>query len=253
MFNQLQNLNLSPAQIQEVLSSTDINQDLNTIHASVQPTIDINTGIPLSTNAASEGSKKESTAVDPDLYPEMSSRTTRGISSRAGPANSGANASSTNNQTSSIQSDELAPIPRRIREIVLGDALPANENEAFEAAEERRNCEIRKIETMDGEISSARVRANMAAPPEFAPQNRKAESVHCICGNEGDDTRGEWIACDSCGVWQHNNCMGEGVPANPEQDDYDCQQCDPFRHRKLIRTMRKTNSLPESCVPSEQT
>lgn len=65
--------------------------------------------------------------------------------------------------------------------------------------------------------------------------------IRCVCGaTEQDDDSGEpWIACDTCGAWQHNVCVGispytEDVPKN-----YWCEQCEPDMHKELLEGIAK--------------
>lgn len=146
----------------------------------------------------------------------------------------------------------IALVPARIRDIVTGLALPTNAQEAEEAATVRRECLVRMHLKGKGTTRRAAMAeaAGLAFPPEFAPTNGKqADAVHCVCGKEQEGWEGEWIACDDCNVWQHLPCMGEGVPADPDEEEYQCQQCDPFRHRELVRALRRRDRLPDDVLP----
>ena len=143
--------------------------------------------------------------------------------------------------------EALPAIPRKIREIVLARALPRTETEARAAATVRKESLLRRELERGVKISSRR-RAAMAFPPEFAGSFR-AEAIRCICGRNEEDLQVEWVACDQCQVWQHVKCMGEGAVGNLEEDDYFCQQCDPYRHRKLIRKLRNDHPIVENLVP----
>ena len=64
------------------------------------------------------------------------------------------------------------------------------------------------------------------------------ENIRCICGEtvEGDEGR-EWIGCDTCEVWQHNNCMGISEVENQIPDQYFCERCRPDRHKELLNAV----------------
>ncbi|KAI9666981.1 MAG: hypothetical protein M1831_001486 [Alyxoria varia] len=61
------------------------------------------------------------------------------------------------------------------------------------------------------------------------------ENIRCVCGEteEGDEGR-EWIGCDKCEVWQHNNCMGIPEIQNQIPDQYFCERCRPDQHKELL-------------------
>lgn len=146
--------------------------------------------------------------------------------------------------------DALPPIPRKIRDILVGNVLPANAKQAEQAATERRECLLRHKMAISGRKITARGLSMTAVPPEFAASNRKSNTIACVCGNKDEnDVEGEWVACDQCNVWQHVACMEDGVPKDKEGDEYLCQQCDPFTHRKLIRRLRREQPLPDDVVP----
>lgn len=67
------------------------------------------------------------------------------------------------------------------------------------------------------------------------------EVIRCVCGaNEQDEDSGEaWIACDTCGAWQHNVCMGMSVFTEDVPNHYYCEQCKPEMHRELLEGIEK--------------
>ncbi|KAH8684329.1 SPOC domain-containing protein [Tricladium varicosporioides] len=80
-------------------------------------------------------------------------------------------------------------------------------------------------------------------------EEEEVEVIRCVCGavETGDDEGEPWIACDSCGVWQHNVCVGisrfeEDAPAN-----YRCEQCDPQfpLHKELLDGLKHGRKLWE--------
>ena len=62
------------------------------------------------------------------------------------------------------------------------------------------------------------------------------EVIRCICGvtsEEEDEEERTMICCDSCLVWQHNECM-EIPDKLPEGEQYFCEQCRPDIHKDLL-------------------
>ncbi|MBE3110824.1 MAG: hypothetical protein IMZ46_09995 [Acidobacteria bacterium] len=67
-------------------------------------------------------------------------------------------------------------------------------------------------------------------------ENEDDEHIRCVCGaDEQDEDSGEaWIACDTCGAWQHNVCMGMSVFTEDVPDMYYCELCKPEMHTELL-------------------
>ncbi|SPO04733.1 related to CTI6 Cyc8-Tup1 Interacting protein [Cephalotrichum gorgonifer] len=67
------------------------------------------------------------------------------------------------------------------------------------------------------------------------------EVIRCVCGaTEQDEDSGEpWIACDTCGAWQHNVCMGMSVFTEDVPNNYYCERCEPSMHEKLLVGIEK--------------
>ncbi|PHH49066.1 PHD finger protein 3 [Ceratocystis fimbriata CBS 114723] len=65
------------------------------------------------------------------------------------------------------------------------------------------------------------------------------EVIRCVCGatEQSTDESEPWIACDKCGVWQHNVCMGMSVFTEDLPKNYYCEQCEPQDHAELIKGM----------------
>jgi hypothetical protein len=62
------------------------------------------------------------------------------------------------------------------------------------------------------------------------------EVIRCVCGvRTTDEDSGEaWIACDNCGVWQHNVCVGVSTYDEDLPENYMCEECDPVFHKPLL-------------------
>ncbi|KAL1890375.1 Transcription factor bye1 [Ceratocystis pirilliformis] len=71
------------------------------------------------------------------------------------------------------------------------------------------------------------------------------EVIRCVCGatEQSTDESEPWIACDKCGVWQHNVCMGMSVFTEDLPKNYYCEQCEPQDHTELLEGM-EAGDLP---------
>ncbi|KAF2999642.1 hypothetical protein E8E14_006522 [Neopestalotiopsis sp. 37M] len=72
------------------------------------------------------------------------------------------------------------------------------------------------------------------------------EIIRCACGattQEDDDPNEPWIACEQCGAWQHNVCMGMSVFDEDLPKEYFCEQCRPEDHKELLAATAKGEQL----------
>ncbi|KAF4633143.1 hypothetical protein G7Y89_g4980 [Cudoniella acicularis] len=80
-------------------------------------------------------------------------------------------------------------------------------------------------------------------------EDEEVEVIRCVCGavETGDDEGEPWIACDTCGVWQHNVCVGISRFEEDAPDKYRCEQCDPQfpLHKELLDGLKKGRKLWE--------
>jgi hypothetical protein len=69
-----------------------------------------------------------------------------------------------------------------------------------------------------------------------AEQEAEVEVIRCVCGavETGANDDEPWIACDNCGVWQHNVCVGVTTYEEDIPKTYLCEQCDPAFHKELL-------------------
>ncbi|KAI1278230.1 hypothetical protein F5Y07DRAFT_361128 [Xylaria sp. FL0933] len=68
------------------------------------------------------------------------------------------------------------------------------------------------------------------------------EIIRCICGattQDDDDANEPWIACDKCGAWQHNVCVGMSVFTEDLTKDYFCEQCAPQDHKETLEAIKR--------------
>lgn len=85
-------------------------------------------------------------------------------------------------------------------------------------------------------------RGKKATPSADEKQDEtEDEIIRCVCGaTEQDEDSGEpWIACDTCGAWQHNVCVGMSVFTEDVPNNYYCEQCEPTMHKELLEGMEK--------------
>ena len=112
-------------------------------------------------------------------------------------------------------------------------------------AEPRRSVRATKgqhkaLEQLD-QIDIPKKRGKKAAKkavPE--PEEPEEEIIRCVCGaTEQDEDSGEpWIACDMCGAWQHNICMGMSQYSEDLPKEYFCELCKPENHQELLNGMK---------------
>ncbi|TPX13660.1 uncharacterized protein E0L32_005863 [Thyridium curvatum] len=76
---------------------------------------------------------------------------------------------------------------------------------------------------------------------EEKQEEPEEEVIRCVCGaTEQDEDSGEpWIACDTCGAWQHNVCMGMSQYTEDLPKEYFCEICKPEDHKELLEGMAK--------------
>ncbi|KAK8112376.1 hypothetical protein PG984_012902 [Apiospora sp. TS-2023a] len=68
------------------------------------------------------------------------------------------------------------------------------------------------------------------------------EVIRCVCGaisQDNDDPNEPWIACEKCGAWQHNVCMGMSIFDDDLPKEYFCEQCKPEDHQELLEGMAR--------------
>ncbi|RSL91229.1 hypothetical protein CEP52_014326 [Fusarium oligoseptatum] len=72
-------------------------------------------------------------------------------------------------------------------------------------------------------------------------EDEEDELIRCVCGaTEQDEDSGEaWIACETCGAWQHNVCVGVSSFDDEIPEHYWCEQCRPEDHKELLDGMAK--------------
>ncbi|KAF4469028.1 Transcription factor BYE1 [Fusarium albosuccineum] len=72
-------------------------------------------------------------------------------------------------------------------------------------------------------------------------EEEEDELIRCVCGaTEQDEDSGEaWIACETCGAWQHNVCVGVSSFDDEIPEHYWCEQCRPDDHKELLDGMAK--------------
>lgn len=74
------------------------------------------------------------------------------------------------------------------------------------------------------------------------------ELIRCVCGaTEQDEDSGEaWIACETCGAWQHNVCVDVSSFEDEIPEFYWCEQCRPQNHKELLASIARGEKLWEA-------
>jgi hypothetical protein len=87
---------------------------------------------------------------------------------------------------------------------------------------------------------------NKKGKKQAVQEEEEVEIIRCVCGaraTEGDDDPEPWIACDTCGAWQHNVCMGIPIHDEDIPDNYLCEQCGPHEHQELLESMKRGEEI----------
>lgn len=79
---------------------------------------------------------------------------------------------------------------------------------------------------------------------EPVEEEEEDEVIRCVCGvdesgEEDPDGVNPWIACDKCGVWQHNICVGISTFDEDIPESYMCEECDPSAHKELLSAIAR--------------
>lgn len=84
-------------------------------------------------------------------------------------------------------------------------------------------------------------KAKEAEQEQEQEEDQEEEIIRCVCGaTEQDEDSGEaWIACETCGAWQHNVCVGVSSYDDEIPEHYWCEQCRPQDHKVLLDGMAK--------------
>ncbi|KAK4248245.1 SPOC domain-containing protein [Corynascus novoguineensis] len=99
------------------------------------------------------------------------------------------------------------------------------------------------LEQLDQPIEAPKRRGGSKKIKKTAPEPEEPEEeiIRCVCGaTEQDEDSGEpWIACDQCGAWQHNICMGMSQYTEDLPKEYFCELCRPDNHKELLAGIAK--------------
>lgn len=85
-------------------------------------------------------------------------------------------------------------------------------------------------------------------PEQEQEEEPEEEIIRCVCGaSEQDEDSGEaWIACETCGAWQHNVCVGISSFDDEIPDFYWCEQCKPENHKELLDGLARGEKVWEN-------
>lgn len=98
------------------------------------------------------------------------------------------------------------------------------------------------LEAQDQPIEAPKRRGKKSKKAAPEPEEPEEEIIRCVCGakdQESTDPNEPWIACDTCGAWQHNICMGMSQYTEDLPKEYFCEQCRPENHKELLDGMKK--------------
>lgn len=98
------------------------------------------------------------------------------------------------------------------------------------------------LEQLDQPLEAPKRRGKKGKKAAAEPEEQEEEVIRCVCGatDQDDDQADEtWIACDSCGVWQHNICLGLSLSPKDLPKQYFCEECKPENHKDLLLAMAR--------------
>ncbi|KAJ3061468.1 hypothetical protein HDU98_002636 [Podochytrium sp. JEL0797] len=64
--------------------------------------------------------------------------------------------------------------------------------------------------------------ADRTGQPASDSDNEEEEEIRCVCGSK-DETGSNWVQCDQCKAWQHQNCVGLEGKKLPKSKNYYCE------------------------------
>ncbi|RFU35594.1 hypothetical protein B7463_g745, partial [Scytalidium lignicola] len=104
----------------------------------------------------------------------------------------------------------------------------------------------KSLDVLDQPIEAPKKRGKKASK-KAAAEEAEVEVIRCVCGatETGDDDGEAWIACDNCGVWQHNICVGVSPFEEDTPEHYLCEQCAPEAHKELLSATARGEKLWE--------
>ncbi|KAK0640801.1 hypothetical protein B0T16DRAFT_202349 [Cercophora newfieldiana] len=98
------------------------------------------------------------------------------------------------------------------------------------------------LEQQDQTPEAPKKRGKKGKKAAAEPEEPEVEIIRCICGaTEQDADQGDepWIACDACGAWQHNICMGMSQYSEDLPKKYFCEQCRPEDHKETVAAIAR--------------
>ncbi|KAK4168431.1 SPOC domain-containing protein [Cladorrhinum sp. PSN259] len=100
------------------------------------------------------------------------------------------------------------------------------------------------LEQLDQPLEAPKKRSGGSKKGKKAAAEREEpeeEIIRCACGasEQDEDANEPWIACDECGAWQHNICMGLSQYDEDLPKLYYCEICKPENHKELLAGIAK--------------
>ncbi|CAM1505750.1 Fc.00g113870.m01.CDS01 [Cosmosporella sp. VM-42] len=127
--------------------------------------------------------------------------------------------------------------------ICLGEAEPRRSVRATKGQHTKSFDEIEPVAMPKRRQTKKAKKAKEQEPEE----EQEAELIRCVCGaSEQDEDSGEaWIACEDCGAWQHNVCVGVSSFEDEIPEHYWCEECRPQNHKELLDAIARGEKLWE--------
>ncbi|KAJ3028599.1 UNVERIFIED_CONTAM: Transcription factor bye1 [Siphonaria sp. JEL0065] len=94
-----------------------------------------------------------------------------------------------------------------------------------------------------------------AKKEELIEQDEEEDAViRCVCLQK-DENGHNWVQCDRCKVWQHQNCIGLEGKRLSKHINYFCERCRPTDHPyfKLLAKQQSSTTRPVSASKSATT
>ncbi|KAI9342627.1 hypothetical protein BDR26DRAFT_859274 [Obelidium mucronatum] len=85
-------------------------------------------------------------------------------------------------------------------------------------------------------------RANDNQEEEEEEVNEEEAVIRCVC-QQTDENGHNWVQCDLCKVWQHQNCIGLEGKRLPKHKNYYCELCRPTDHPYFKLLAKQSSSV----------
>jgi hypothetical protein len=92
---------------------------------------------------------------------------------------------------------------------------------------------------------SKKAAASQEVKEEEEEEGDEEDVIRCVCGDDHENDKRAFVACDACSVWQHNICMG--VPEDEDEvgEHYFCEECRPEEHEETVESIKNGTKIWE--------